>query len=223
MLAQPSWCFWRETVAGYGYGIMGSTTMPSKIWPSEQLQNVKTWIPAFSDEVIPVLTQILHEMIRPLRRRSAHTRRGRIVGFIEKNHPTNKRPYDHHRLVIVDNVLKALRQNRFLQHDCAVYTALTLPLDLTDATKECYGNLINILIVEEHVNSIGGLAQQLSVKLLEAGIHPKKFKAAAAQGYPNGRYGSQAITEAQSGLDVARLYMPFTHFYHHAGDPVTIH
>ncbi|MEZ4901480.1 MAG: hypothetical protein R2822_06820 [Spirosomataceae bacterium] len=56
-------------------------------------------------------------------------------------------------------------------------------------------------MVEEHV-SIGGLGQQLSVQLLEAGIHPKSFKSLTAQGYPDGRYGSQSYHQAQSGLDV---------------------
>mgnify|MGYP001810792605 CR=1 FL=1 len=47
---------------GYGYGIMGSTHHAIEdLACLSSLQNVKTWIPAFSDEVEPVLTQIVQE------------------------------------------------------------------------------------------------------------------------------------------------------------------
>jgi transketolase len=62
--------------------------------------------------------------------------------------------------------------------------------------------------------SIGGLAQQLSVQLLEAGIHPKTFKSLAAQGYPNGLYGSQSYHQKQSGLDVGHLAQVIHQFHH---------
>jgi transketolase len=193
---------------GYGYGIMGSTHHAIEdLACLSSLQNVKTWIPAFSDEVEPVLTQILQE------KRPAYLRLGvgsltpegaTLSGSLKKVHHA-----DHAQTAIVAlgpiiaNVQKALAQAG-LQNDCDVYTALTLPLDLTNATAEALRKVENILVVEEHV-SIGGLAQQLSVKLLEAGIHPKNFKSLVAQGYPNGRYGSQSYHQAQSGLDVGNI------------------
>lgn len=193
---------------GYGYGIMGSTHHAIEdLACLSSLQNVKTWIPAFSDEVEPVLTQILHE------KRPAYLRLGvgpltpegaELSGSLKKiNHATNAQTAIVALGPIVANVLKALTQAG-LQNECDVYTALTLPLDLTDTTAEALRNAENILVVEEHV-SIGGLAQQLSVKLLEAGIHPKNFKSLAAQGYPNGRYGSQSYHQTQSGLDAANI------------------
>lgn len=193
---------------GYGYGIMGSTHHAIEdLACLSSLQNVKTWIPAFSDEVEPVLAQIVQE------KRPAYLRLGvgaltpegaTLSGSLKKVHHV-----DHAQTAIialgpiVSNVQKALAQAG-LQNDCDVYTALTLPLDLTHATAEALRKVENILVVEEHV-SIGGLAQQLSVKLLEAGIHPKNFKSLAAQGYPNGRYGSQGYHQAQSGLDVNNI------------------
>ncbi len=193
---------------GYGYGIMGSTHHAIEdLACLSSLQNVKTWIPAFSDEVESVLTQILQE------KRPAYLRLGvgpltpqgaELSGSLKKiNHSVNAPTAIVALGPIVANVLKALTQAG-LQNECDVYTALTLPLDLTNATAEALRKVENILVVEEHV-SIGGLAQQISVKLLEAGIHPKNFKSLTAQGYPNGRYGSQSYHQAQSGLDVNNI------------------
>lgn len=193
---------------GYGYGIMGSTHHAIEdLACLSSLQNVKTWIPAFSDEVEPVLTQILQE------KRPAYLRLGvgpltpqgaELSGSLKRiNHSVNVPTAIVALGPIVANVLKALTQAG-LQNECDVYTALTLPLDLTNATAEALRKVENILVVEEHV-SIGGLAQQISVKLLEAGIHPKNFKSLTAQGYPNGRYGSQSYHQAQSGLDVNNI------------------
>jgi transketolase len=193
---------------GYGYGIMGSTHHAIEdLACLSSLQNVKTWIPAFSDEVEPVLTQILHE------KRPAYLRLGvgiltpegaELSGSLKKiNHTINAQTAIVALGPIVANVQKALTQAG-LQNECDVYTALTLPLELTNATAEALRKVENILVVEEHV-SIGGLAQQLSVKLLEAGIHPKNFKSLTAQGYPSGLYGSQSYHQAQSGLDVNNI------------------
>lgn len=68
-----------------------------------------------------------------------------------------------------------------------------------------------MLIVEEHV-SIGGLAQQLSVKLLEKGITPSKFVSLSAQGYPDGLYGNQQYHQQQSGLDTANIARQLANF-----------
>lgn len=193
---------------GYGYGIMGSTHHAIEdLACLSSLQNVKTWIPAFSDEVESVLTQILQE------KRPAYLRLGvgpltpqgaELSGSLKKiNHSVNAPTAIVALGPIVANVLKALTQAG-LQNECDVYTALTLPLELTNETAERLRKVENILVVEEHV-SIGGLAQQISVKLLEAGIHPKNFKSLTAQGYPNGRYGSQSYHQAQSGLDVNNI------------------
>lgn len=193
---------------GYGYGIMGSTHHAIEdLACLSSLQNVKTWIPAYSDEVEPVLTQIVQE------KRPAYLRLGvgpltpagaTLSGSLKKvHHAADAQTAVIALGPIVSNVQKALLQTS-LQNECDVYTALTLPLELTDSSIAALRKVENILVVEEHV-SIGGLAQQLSVKLLEAGIHPKNFKSLAAQGYPNGRYGSQSYHQTQSGLDVENI------------------
>lgn len=193
---------------GYGYGIMGSTHHAIEdLACLSSLQNVKTWIPAFSDEVEPVLAQIVHEKhpaylrlgVGPL------TPEGAVLsGSLKKVvHTPNAQTAIIALGPIAANVLKALQEPE-LQANCSVYTALSLPLQLTDATLQELRQAENILVVEEHV-SIGGLGQQLSVKLLEAGIHPQRFQSLSAQGYPNGLYGSQQYHQTQSGLDVKNI------------------
>ncbi|WP_428658556.1 transketolase family protein [Runella sp.] len=193
---------------GYGYGIMGSTHHAIEdLACLSSLQNVKTWIPAFSDEVEPVLTQIVKEKrpaymrlgVGPLTPEGA-TLSGSLKKVISAPNPSTA-------IValgpIAANVLKALHEDD-LKNECSLYTALTLPLQLTNETIEELRQVENILVVEEHV-SIGGLGQQLSLKLLEAGIHPQRFQSLAALGYPNGRYGSQTYHQTQSGLDVKNI------------------
>ncbi len=193
---------------GYGYGIMGSTHHAIEdLACLSGLQNVKTWIPAFSDEVEPVLTQIVQEK-RPAYMRlgvGPLTPEGAVLsGSLKKIvHAPNAQTAIVALGPIAANVLKALHESD-LKGDCNVYTALTLPLQLSDTTREELRKVNNILVVEEHV-SIGGLGQQLSVKLLEAGVHPQRFQSLAAQGYPNGRYGSQSYHQTQSGLDVHNI------------------
>lgn len=193
---------------GYGYGIMGSTHHAIEdLACLSSLQNVKTWIPAFSDEVESVLTQIVDE------KRPAYLRlgvgpltpeRAVLSGSLKKVlHTPNAQTAIIALGPIVANVLKTLQEPE-LQTTCSVYTALSLPLQLTDATLEELRQAKNILVVEEHV-SIGGLGQQLSLKLLEAGIHPQRFQSLSAQGYPNGLYGSQQYHQTQSGLDVKNI------------------
>lgn len=211
---------------GYGYGIMGSTHHAIEdLACLSSLQNVKTWIPAFADEVEPVLTQIVAE------NSPAYLRLGvggttpsgaQLSGSLKKI--TQNRAIDTAIIAlgpIVANVQKALQQAD-LQENCALYTALSLPLDLTQDTLDALQKVENILVVEEHV-SIGGLGQQLSVKLLEAGIRPKNFKSLTAQGYPNGRYGSQSYHQAQSGLDVESIIQAIHSFNQRTGNPVAIH
>ena len=83
-------------------------------------------------------------------------------------------------------------------------TALNFPLEIKPDLLDMISKAPNILIAEEHI-SIGGLAQQLSVQLLEKGILPRSFKSLRAEGYPGGKYGSQSYHQKLSGLDTDSL------------------
>lgn len=193
---------------GYGYGIMGSTHHAIEdLACLSGLQNVKTWIPAFADEVEYALTEMVSDNGPAYLRLGVggQTPEGaKLSGSLKKITQNSDATTAIVALgPIVANVQKALQQTD-LQATCDIYTALTLPLRLTLETTEALRKVENILVVEEHV-SVGGLGQQLSVKLMEAGVQPKNFKSITARGYPNGLYGSQSYHQTQSGLDVASL------------------
>ncbi|RIV25335.1 transketolase [Fibrisoma montanum] len=192
---------------GYGYGIMGSTHHAIEdLACLSGLQNVNTYIPAFADEVDPMLDQIIAEA------RPAYLRLG----------AGGKTPDDSETLgtfkhvvrstdslgtvvalgPVVGNVLTAL-QDEQLSGQFDVYTATNLPLNLPTELAHRWARK-PLLVVEEHV-STGGLAQQLSVKLLADGAAPSHFVSLSAQGYPNGLYGDQKYHQQQSGLDAATI------------------
>lgn len=199
---------------GYGYGIMGSSHHAIEdLACLSGLQNVNTYIPAFADEVDLMLDQMVAES------RPAYLRLG-----VGPNAPEGSIHLgSFHHVVRADNavgtvvalgpvaanVLKALETpelaNRF-----DVFTATNLPLDLPAELAQRWAGK-PLLVAEEHV-SVGGLAQQLSVKLLAAGAAPGRFVSVSAQGYPNGLYGDQKYHQQQSGLDPASLAQQLTDF-----------
>ncbi|GAB3994746.1 1-deoxy-D-xylulose-5-phosphate synthase [Spirosoma daeguense] len=200
---------------GYGYGIMGSTHHAIEdLACLSSLQNVNTYIPAFADEVPPMLDQIVAEG------RPTYLRLG-----AGPNTPDGAVTYGSFKHIVrsaasigtvvalgpvAANVLTAL-QDELLTGQFDVYTATNLPLDLPSELAHRWASK-PLLVVEEHV-SVGGLAQQLSVKLLADGAAPSRFISLSAQGYPNGLYGDQKYHQQLSGLDpvnIARQLASFT-------------
>ncbi|MDR6564043.1 MULTISPECIES: transketolase [unclassified Arcicella] len=189
---------------GYGYGIMGSSHHAIEdLAGLSSLQNVKCWIPAFSDEVEPFVNQIISEG------RPAYLRLG-----AGKQTPSLEKDFDSIKLLakpnnakssiialgpVVGNVIKVLENEEF-KDKFNLFTAYQLPLKVESEAFAIIQQAKNVLVVEEHV-SIGGLAQQLSIQLLENGISLNKFISLRAQGYPDGLYGDQGFHQAQSGLD----------------------
>lgn len=200
---------------GYGYGIMGSSHHALEdLACLSGLQNVSTYIPAFADEVEPMLQQIVD------RRGPAYLRLG--AGPSTPEGTTTQGTFRHivHATddaqgtiialgPVAANVLKALEETDIAgQFD--VFTATNLPLDLpVDLAQRWAGK--PLVVVEEHV-SVGGLAQQLSVKLLTMGMAPSHFISLTAQGYPNGLYGDQKYHQQLSGLDPAHIARQLSHF-----------
>jgi len=194
---------------GYGYGIMGSShhTLEDLACLSG-LQNANVWVPGFADEVQPVINQIVSDA------RPAYLRLG-----AGKTLPANSYQSGSFKVLhqsesaevtifalgpIANNVLSALEQLGELASKINVISALHFPLILQDDLIRLVEKAPNILVAEEHV-STGGLAQQLSVQLLERGVFMSSFKSLKAEGYPNKRYGSQAYHQKLSGLDAASI------------------
>ena len=192
---------------GYGYGIMGSTHHAIEdLACLSSLQNVNTYIPAFADEVAPMLDQIIAESGPAYLRLGAgpKTPDGAEKLGTFKHIVRSKSPVGTVVALgpVAANVLTAL-QDDLLTGQFDVYTATNLPLDLPASLAHQWAGK-PLLVVEEHV-SIGGLAQQLSVKLLTDGAAPSHFVSLSAQGYPNGLYGDQKYHQQLSGLDPANI------------------
>lgn len=194
---------------GYGYGIMGSShhTLEDLACLSG-LQNANVWVPAFADEVEPVIKQIVADG------KPAYLR----LGF-GKNTPDNSYTSGSFKVVhqgddaeitifalgpISNNVLSAISQSGELAAKVNVINALHFPLTLTDDIVQLIEKAPAVLVAEEHVGT-GGLAQQLSVQLLERGVRISAFKSLKAEGYPNRKYGSQAYHQKISELDPVSL------------------
>ncbi|GAB2772623.1 transketolase C-terminal domain-containing protein [Rhabdobacter roseus] len=194
---------------GYGYGIMGSSHHALEdLACLSSMQNVKAWVPGFSDEVEPVLQQIVAEA------RPAYLRLGAGRTCPPSSYQSGSFKVLHEAPgagitvfalgPIANNVLLALSQNEALQAHVNVISALYFPLQLNDDILQLVQAAPQVLVAEEHV-SIGGLAQQLSVQLLEKGVKISSFASLKAEGYPNGNYGSQAYHQRESGLDAEYL------------------
>jgi transketolase len=189
---------------GYGYGIMGSSHHAIEdLAGLSSLQNVKCWIPAFADEVEPFVRQMVADGSPAYLRLGAgkqtpefQTEFGSLKWLIKSEKPSANivalGPVANNVVSVLENPLFSNRFN--------LITAQNLPLKINKEGFELLKSTDNLLVIEEHV-SIGGLAQQLSVQLLENGISYKKFVSLRAEGYPDGTYGDQNFHQMQSGLD----------------------
>lgn len=85
-----------------------------------------------------------------------------------------------------------------------VFAVSQLPVPtLTPALVESVAASKQLIVVEEHA-ARGGLGEFLAAALAKEGVSFRLYHKHAS-GYPEGRYGSQAYHQAQSGLDAASL------------------
>lgn len=190
---------------GYGYGIMGSSHHTLEdIACLSGLQNANVWVPGFADEVESVIQKIVSEG------KPAYLRLGAGKTTPEGSYETGSFKVIHRGSEaavtvfalgpIVNNVLAALAEEPTIAAQVNVVSALHFPLQIESDLYELLAATPKILVAEEHVGT-GGLAQQLSVQLLEKGIRIDAFKSLKAEGYPNKRYGSQSYHQKLSNLD----------------------
>ncbi len=85
-----------------------------------------------------------------------------------------------------------------------VFAVSQLPLiAVDDSFVRSVADSRQLLVIEEHV-ARGGMGEHVAAALVKEGV-AFKMKHHHAVGYPNGRYGSQAYHQTQSGLDVGSL------------------
>ena len=158
------------------------------------MQNANIWVPAFADEVEPALKNIVADAKPAYLRLGAGktTPEGSTLSgsfkIIQQNAEAEMTIFALGP--VANNVVSAVAQFPELSSKINVITAFHFPLILENDVINLVEKARNILVVEEHI-SIGGLAQQLSVQLLEKGLRLDSFKSLKAEGYPNSRYGSQ--------------------------------
>ena len=189
---------------GYGYGIMGATHHALEdIAVMSSMQNVKCWVPSFNDEVETVLKKIITEK-KPTYLRLNNSENS-PVGFSPSCciNAVTKSTDSNGTIIstgpVINNIIKAL-SGKNISRRFDLFSASYFPVELSDEFFSSVSSSKKLLVVEEHV-SIGGLAQQLSVKLLEKGIMLDKFVSLHANGYANSLYGDQNYHQRQSGLD----------------------
>lgn len=190
---------------GYGYGIMGSSHHTLEdIACLSGLQNANVWVPAFSDEVAPVIQQIVSDA-RPAYLRLGAGKTTPDGAYLSGSFKVIHKGAQAETTVFAlgptaNNVLAALASAPELADKVNVITALHFPLHMEIELLDLVRQAPQILVAEEHI-ATGGLAQQLSVQLLEKGVFPSSFKSLKAEGYPNGKYGSQSYHQKLSELD----------------------
>lgn len=191
---------------GYGYGIMGSTHHAIEdLAVLSGMQHTTAWIPGFADEVDPVLREIVN------RGKPAYLRLGAGKHTPEGSYQSGSFKVLHHdteaEITIIalgpvaNNALAALPQ---IGAPANVLSVLSLPLLMTPEISSILQKANHILVAEEHI-SIGGVAQQLSVQLLENNIAVQSFRSLHAAGYPDKTYGSQSYHQKQSFLDTTGI------------------
>jgi transketolase len=189
---------------GYGYGIMGSTHHALEdLACINGLQNVKSWIPAFNDDVekiLPIIIEKKHPAYLRLNNSKQSLQSHIFSPYFNKIEISSLAKATIIVLgPLINNVLSALEELN-LKNMFDVYTVTTLPLILIEELKSSIQKTNNVVVIEEHVQ-VGGVAQQLAVSLLEQKIKINNFISLYAKGYPGGLYGDQNFHQKESGLD----------------------
>jgi transketolase len=192
---------------GYGYGVMGATHHALEDYGVLlTLQNMRAYIPAFADDVEPLVRRIAADP------HPAYLRLGRC----EKPQGWQLPDYAPWRCLLEGGagVLIVVGPNAggILQAAVArprrdrpeIWVAAELPatVSLPAACRKRIAETGALFVLEEHVPQ-GSFGQMLAYRLLEIQEPPRLFRHFAARGYPSGRYGSQAYHRAESGLDPA--------------------
>lgn len=189
---------------GYGYGIMGSSHHALEdLACLSGLQNVKCWIPAFNNDVESILPIILKEQ-RPAYLRLGNSKPSPSGQIWSPGFNTILTSIQPRATIIalgslINNVLSAL-ETPGLKNQFDTFTITTLPVNITESVKKSISKTRKVIVIEEHV-ATGGVAQQLSIYLLEQKMPVNTFISLSAKGYPDGLYGDQLFHQRQSGLN----------------------
>jgi transketolase len=189
---------------GFGYGIMGSSHHALEdIACLSGLPNVSCYVPAFNDDLQPVLEEIISASgpayLRLGLGKQSPVARKNIGTFTEISKVEKPAATIVALGSIVNNVLDALSSSD-LKHRFDLFTLQKLPMELPEEVIYSIMKSNNILIVEEH-KSRGGIGERIALHLLEKNIPINKFISLSAKDYSDDGYGNQEFHQRNSGLD----------------------
>jgi transketolase len=191
---------------GYGYGVMGATHHAIEDYGVLcGLQNMRVHVPAFADDVAPVVGRMSADS------HPAYLRLGRDEkpkDFVLPEYAPWRRLLSGGTGVLVavgpgagGLLATAMAFEEADRPEIWVATELpfrpeTVPSPLLDRIAETGA----LFVLEEHV-AHGGAGQMLAHLLLERGTPPRRFRHFHAKGYLSGRYGSQSFHRIENGID----------------------
>ncbi len=193
---------------GYAYGVMGATHHALEDYGSLLcLPNLRAYVPAFDRDVSAQVESLL-SISHPAYLRLGASEEPSDTE-IPRYAPWRKLQDGKGWLILVTGALvgsiwQSVREIRGFGRP-SLWVLSELPCD--PIPKDFQADLARsgrLLVIEEHVSQ-GGVAQNLALALLSAGLLPDRFVARSAQGYPSGRYGSQKFHRVECGLDAGSI------------------
>ncbi|MFM8331957.1 MAG: transketolase [Candidatus Methylumidiphilus sp.] len=191
---------------GYGYGSMGSSHHAIEDYGVLlTLQNMRAYIPAFSEDV-EVAVRRMSTRIGP-----AYLR----LGLSEKPVDFPLNPYAPWRRLLAGEqgsiVAVGPIAGGFISRLSALdissrpslWVVSELPISADSLPEDFIHELrqdMPLIVVEEHVSQ-GGAGHMLAAAILSLGVSVQEFRHHFALGYPSGLYGSQRFHRKECGLD----------------------
>lgn len=191
---------------GYGYGVMGASHHALEDYGTLlALQNIRVLIPAFSEDVGPIIDYAA-KLSSP-----AYIRLGRDEKPTDANLNVPYSPWrkiiDGEGPIIVSvgsitgSLIKQILSKSFDKRP-ELWVVSELPLEASPPPAEFLCGVKEkriIAIVEEHVVQ-GSFGHQLSYNLVIKGLTPIRLLHFASKGYVSGYYGSQEFHRNECGL-----------------------
>lgn len=191
---------------GYAYGSMGSTHHALEDYGILlTLQNMKVFIPAFSEDIYPMIKKMSKNNSPSYIR----------LGKCEKPESLVLPYYsgwrkvlegDQYAMIIIGPLaggIIAKLMTLEVKYRPEVWIVTELPIEKQNVPNEFLNTIARtkkLQVIEEHVAQ-GSAGQALAHYLLSENIEIKKYEHFCAKGYPSGYYGSQSFHREECGID----------------------
>ncbi len=191
---------------GYGYGIMGATHHALEdLAVMSSLPNLRCFVP-YSNEDVASVCQAMQSYAGPAYLRLGYGQAPAMVDTAQA-YAAVRRVVAGESCTVVGMgpvLLNAVAAVQALGVQADVFAVSELPVVAWGAAlKASIQRTGKLVVLEEHV-ARGGLGEHLAAWMVQEGVRARWVHRHAV-GYPNGRYGSQAYHQVQSGLDATSL------------------